>query len=117
MNRAGVKVCPARGQMVVREERVPIGSLYILQKGLVSRGFAFLGPGRVWGYDMLLQNQHTHLILTHDDSEKWDPARYARDGGPRKTSVFDQLATQLANVCGSGSTTEGISYSLYNRIT
>ena len=46
----------------VREERVPIGSLYILQKGLVSRGFVFLGPGRVWGYDMLLQNQHRHLI-------------------------------------------------------
>lgn len=46
----------------VREEKVPIGALHILQKGLVMRGFVFLSPGRVWGYDMLMQDKHHHLV-------------------------------------------------------
>jgi len=37
-----------------RAERVPSGALYILQKGLVCRGWAFMGPGRVWGEDMIV---------------------------------------------------------------
>ena len=36
------------------EERIPVGSLYILRKGLTSRGWKFLGPGRVWGEDLIL---------------------------------------------------------------
>jgi len=38
----------------VSEERVPVGSLYILRKGLCSRGWNFLGPGRVWGEDLII---------------------------------------------------------------
>ena len=30
----------------VSEERIAVGSLYILRKGLCSRGWNFLGPGR-----------------------------------------------------------------------
>ena len=37
-----------------KAERVPSGALYILQKGLVCRGWAFMGPGRVWGEDMIV---------------------------------------------------------------
>ena len=39
----------------VSEERVPVGSLYILRKGLCSRGWSFMGPGRVWGEDLILK--------------------------------------------------------------
>ena len=38
----------------VSEERIPVGSLYILRKGLCSRGWNFLGPGRVWGEDLIV---------------------------------------------------------------
>merc|ERR1711865_436963 len=38
----------------VSEERIPVGSLYILRKGLCSRGWNFLGPGRVWGEDLII---------------------------------------------------------------
>ena len=38
----------------VSEERIPVGSLYILRKGLCSRGWQFLGPGRVWGEDLII---------------------------------------------------------------
>ena len=38
----------------VSEERVPVGSLYILRRGLCSRGWNFLGPGRVWGEDLIV---------------------------------------------------------------
>jgi hypothetical protein len=38
----------------VSEERIPVGSLYILRRGLCSRGWNFLGPGRVWGEDLIV---------------------------------------------------------------
>ena len=38
----------------VSEERIAVGSLYILRKGLCSRGWNFLGPGRVWGEDLII---------------------------------------------------------------
>ena len=44
------------------EERIPVGSLYILRKGLCSRGWKFLGPGRVWGEDLILN--YPQLIET-----------------------------------------------------
>ena len=44
------------------EERIPVGSLYILRKGLTSRGWKFLGPGRVWGEDLILN--YPQLIET-----------------------------------------------------
>ena len=39
-----------------------MGSLYILRKGLCSRGWKFLGPGRVWGEDLILN--YPQLIET-----------------------------------------------------
>lgn len=36
--------------------------LPFLSQGLVSRGFTFLGPGRVWGEDMILPEKHRHHI-------------------------------------------------------
>ena len=39
----------------VSEERIPVGSLYILRKGLCSRGWNFLGPGRVFGEDLIVK--------------------------------------------------------------
>ena len=43
-----------------QRERVPPGALYILRKGMVVRGWYFLGPGRVWGQDMIVH--HPELI-------------------------------------------------------
>ena len=39
-----------------------MGSLYILRRGLCSRGWKFLGPGRVWGEDLILN--YPQLIET-----------------------------------------------------
>ena len=47
--------CTLQPCSFVSEERIPVGSLYILRKGLCSRGWAFLGPGRVWGEDLILK--------------------------------------------------------------
>ena len=38
----------------VSNERIPLGRMYILRKGMVVRMWRFLGPGRVWGEDFLL---------------------------------------------------------------
>jgi len=43
-----------RSKAFVREERIALGPLYILRKGLCSRGWYFFGPGRVWGEDMII---------------------------------------------------------------
>ena len=40
----------------VSSERMPIGQLYILRKGMVVRLWRFLGANSVWGEDMLLEN-------------------------------------------------------------
>jgi len=40
----------------VGHERLPIGQLYILRRGLVVKMWRFLGTGKVWGEDMILDN-------------------------------------------------------------
>ena len=49
-------------QLVVRcfiaQERLPVGQLYILRRGFVVKMWRFLGPGKVWGEDMIMQNMH-----------------------------------------------------------
>ena len=40
----------------INGERMPIGQLYILRKGMVVRLWRFLGTNSVWGEDMLLDN-------------------------------------------------------------
>ena len=39
------------------DERLPIGQMYVLRRGMVVKLWRFLGKGRVWGEDMLLDNQ------------------------------------------------------------
>ena len=41
----------------VTQERIGAGSLYILQRGLAVRRWRFLNAGKVWGEDMILDNQ------------------------------------------------------------
>ena len=49
-------------QLVVRcfiaQERLPVGQLYILRRGFVVKMWRFLGAGKVWGEDMIMQNMH-----------------------------------------------------------
>ena len=40
----------------ISNERMPIGQLYVLRKGMVVRLWRFLGPNSVWGEDMLLES-------------------------------------------------------------
>lgn len=40
----------------VSHERLPIGQLYILSRGLVVKMWRFLGTGRVWGEDIILDS-------------------------------------------------------------
>ena len=47
--------CALHHASFVSEERIPVGSLYILRRGLCSRGWNFLGPGRVFGEDLILK--------------------------------------------------------------
>ena len=39
----------------ISNERMPIGQLYVLRKGMVVRLWRFLGPNSVWGEDMLIE--------------------------------------------------------------
>ena len=41
----------------VTKERLPIGQLYIMRRGMAVKLWRFLTKGRVWGEDMLLDNQ------------------------------------------------------------
>ena len=53
-------MCAANAQMAIQayisNERMPIGQLYVLRKGMVVRLWRFLGPNSVWGEDMLLES-------------------------------------------------------------
>jgi len=40
----------------VAQERIPLGFLYILRRGLVVKMWRFLTSGKVWGEDMILDN-------------------------------------------------------------
>lgn len=40
----------------VSHERLPVGQLYILSRGLVVKMWRFLGTGRVWGEDIILDS-------------------------------------------------------------
>jgi len=40
----------------VAHERLPIGQLYVLRRGLVVKLWRFLGCGKVWGEDMILDS-------------------------------------------------------------
>jgi len=41
----------------VQAERMPLGRMYILRKGLACRRWRFLAPGRAWGDDILLEDE------------------------------------------------------------
>jgi len=47
-------------QLVIRSfighERLPVGQLYILRRGLVVKMWRFLGSGKVWGEDIILNS-------------------------------------------------------------
>jgi len=38
------------------EERLPLGQMYVLRRGMIVRLWRFLGKGRVWGEDMLIED-------------------------------------------------------------
>ena len=38
----------------ITEERLPVGLMYVLRRGIVVRMWRFLGAGRVWGEDLIL---------------------------------------------------------------
>ena len=62
-------------QLVVRSyvahERLPIGQLYVLRRGLVVKLWRFLGSGKVWGEDMILD---TPELVDHSQvTPRWDP--------------------------------------------
>ena len=40
----------------VGHERLPVGQLYIVRRGLLVKMWRFLGSGKVWGEDMILDN-------------------------------------------------------------
>jgi CRP-like cAMP-binding protein len=40
----------------IAHERLPVGQLYVLRRGLVVKMWRFLGAGKVWGEDMILDN-------------------------------------------------------------
>lgn len=46
-----------RVQAFVRDERLPLGQLYVLRKGMVVRLWRFHGANSVWGEDMLLESR------------------------------------------------------------
>ncbi len=43
-------------------ERMPIGQLYVLRRGMVVKLYRFLGKGRVWGEDALLDARHFEIV-------------------------------------------------------
>lgn len=50
----------------IHNERLPLGQLYILSKGIVVKNWRFYGVGRVWGEDILLEREelvdHTQAV-------------------------------------------------------
>lgn len=40
----------------VANERLPVGQLYILRRGLTVKNWRFLGTGHTWGEDIILDN-------------------------------------------------------------
>lgn len=50
----------------ILNERLPLGLTYIMGKGIVVKNWKFLGIGRVWGEDILLDNEelvdHTQAV-------------------------------------------------------
>ena len=48
-------------------ERMPIGQLYVLKRGMVVKLYRFLGKGRVWGEDALLP-QRDFAIVDHSQA-------------------------------------------------
>ena len=40
----------------VQKERLPLGQLYIIARGIVVKNWRFFGVGKVWGEDMLIKN-------------------------------------------------------------
>ena len=49
----------------VAHERLPIGQLYVLRRGLVVKLWRFLGTGKVWGEDMILD---TPELIDHSQA-------------------------------------------------
>ena len=49
----------------VSHERLPIGQLYVLRRGLVVKLWRFLGCGKVWGEDMILD---TPELMDHSQA-------------------------------------------------
>jgi len=46
----------------VMHERLPIGQMYVLRRGMVVKLYRFLGKGRVWGEDSLLEARHFEIV-------------------------------------------------------
>ena len=44
------------------DERMPIGQLYVLRRGMVVKLYRFLGKGRVWGEDALLPHANFAIV-------------------------------------------------------
>jgi len=44
------------------DERMPIGQLYVLRRGMVVKLYRFLGKGRVWGEDALLPHVNFAIV-------------------------------------------------------
>lgn len=60
--RAGISFIAATARHLVlrnftAQERLPIGQLYIVRKGLLVKMWRFLGSGRVWGEDIILSSE------------------------------------------------------------
>ena len=88
------------GHAFVREERVPLGPMYILRRGLCSRGWRFFGPGRVWGEDMIIDRPH---LLDH---RRVSPrARQRLPGNPPSPRLRhpDHLAPAMVRIPGLAS--------------
>ena len=49
----------------VAHERLPIGQLYVLRRGLVVKMWRFLGSGKVWGEDVILD---TPELIDHSQA-------------------------------------------------
>jgi len=66
----------------VANERLPLGQLYILRKGMVTRLWRFLGQNAVWGEDVLLDSSelmcHAQAVaLTYVEVFTLSPTQFA----------------------------------------
>lgn len=57
----------------VMHERLPIGQMYVLRRGMVVKLYRFLGKGRVWGEDSLLE---ARLLALKSDADTRNPRLY-----------------------------------------